>query len=460
MANLVKVKLSVISFSVAVLFLLSGLQNGFYRTSTIKKWNEKEQLSWADFKGIPVPFSRYGATIHSKVFIEYDSISKQYTAYAGQNDMLSWTALGDEYSLKHEQYHFNITELHARKLNRYFAETGKLTHEEAEKKRDEINHELFLFQRKYDFETDHSLKTVKQNYWEYKVDSSLQEFTQGKGIFTDQLSGLSARFTKPIFFSSGVSEEKNAYRSAGMRGYQMDFFVNSLNQTEVTDDSFKEWGHSATQSDSIFLVETKFDSTGDFSFFEFNRVNKAYTHEIWDRIYKYGSDLYFSRVTAPFDTVNRTYEQIKNHFFNSISFTDTENFWIRKGASEEGKPAFTRSGVAKKEAGEKVMRVCYSDNPENIFFKTPFVDEEGSLYVAFEIVGEKEDSVLYNVAFINRLEMINWKTDSAEQLLVVPDSLLPQGSFGFEFGYLLKKDSLNPCYHFYGHSGTVNKGSD
>src|SRR5687768_9769572 len=119
MANFLKAKLAVSAFSVSIIILVALLDSNFNAPVTIKRWSK---LTWNDFQGFPRPFSGYGAVIGSQVYLEFDSASSKYVAYAGQNNLVSWTketTKNSDYALNHEQYHFNITELHARLLNEY-----------------------------------------------------------------------------------------------------------------------------------------------------------------------------------------------------------------------------------------------------------------------------------------------------------------------------------------------------
>ena len=312
MAHLVRTKASILSFSVIGLILIVSLRASFYRTPIIKRWDAEEQLTWEDFKGIPIPFSKYGATINSQVYMEYDSLTEIFYAYAGQNNMLSWSKVNGEYGLKHEQYHFNVTELHARKLNNYFSQAKNVTLEEAEKKLSETNIKLGYFQKRFDRETEHSQKEAQQSYWEFKIDSSLQEYTHGKGILIDNLAELSAKFPKQARFVSGVNKQKVTYRGYSMSGYWMDFVILSYQYTEVSEDDLVKYYAESFQEDTTKVMESSLGSGGFYSYYDVNKVNKALTHEIWDRIYSYGDKTYFTRVVAPYDSVDRGYEQIKD----------------------------------------------------------------------------------------------------------------------------------------------------
>ncbi|WP_017734092.1 DUF922 domain-containing protein [Nafulsella turpanensis] len=453
MAHLVKTKFSILSFSVLLSVLVTALQASFYRTPTIKKWDAEEQLTWKDFRDIPVPFSRYAATVSSRIHLDYNEESERYFAYAGQNDVESWVYEEDDYLLRHEQYHFNITEIHARKLNDYLSTTGDISKEDAENKLSEIGEEMNSMQERYDAETDHSLKVPNQAYWEFKIDSSLQAY-EDNGIITDQLSGLSIQFYKPTSQISGINDSTVAYRGFTMKGYKMAFMIASYQHTGVTEEGVESYYDTFLKNDSVQEVNRKWGSIWGYPYLEVNKINEELTQEYWDRIFLYGNEIFFSRAMAPYDSVYRGYEQIKTSFFDGISFIDSRDYWINKAAKKKGKTNFAHSSRTVSEEGEGIITYCVQE-ASNTYFKPPFLDEEGNLYIAFDIIAHPEDSVVYNAAVINEQEMYKWKPDSVEQLLILPDSVLPDTEFGLEFGYVLKKDALSPCFQYYKQSGRI-----
>ncbi|AHM59229.1 hypothetical protein D770_04810 [Flammeovirgaceae bacterium 311] len=457
MAHLVKTKISIISGSILVVVLISALQVNFWATPTIKRWDDKYPLTWIDFQGIPVPFSQWGATISSSVYLDYDSTLNRYVAYVGQNNMRSWTRFDDEYMLKHEQYHFNITELHARKLNRHLSKQKVLSLEQAEEKLKDIVRELDHNQYLYDIFTDHGLKRAKQNYWEFKIDSSLQEYSQNKGLVTDHLSGLSARFYKePDFFSTQTDTRGIALRGYEMTGYEMLFVASSYKYIDGQGSSISDFCMTYSKTDTANQLTVSYIPAENQPYCEATKLNKDQSIRIWERFYQYGGDFYYASVEAPNESTGREYNIIKDRFFNSISFSETKEYWISKADSANQLLSFTKSATTKAEDEGEGYSVCVSIDADNIFFKPPFFDEKGDLYIAYDIVADSEDSVLYNIALINRANIFDWKVNAKEQLLVLPDSLLPKESFGLEFGYVLKKDSLKECFYLYKQSGTVN----
>src|SRR3712207_4091713 len=88
-------------------------------------WNEKQPLSWFDFAGEVNDTSLYDAESFAEVKYSYwyigpDNIS--FTVSANFNKSTSWCKKDyrSEALLRHEQTHFDIAELYARKLKQAF----------------------------------------------------------------------------------------------------------------------------------------------------------------------------------------------------------------------------------------------------------------------------------------------------------------------------------------------------
>ena len=84
--------------------------------------------------------------------------------------------------LQHEQTHFDITELHARKLRKRieaynFSENAKA---ELDELYNQIERERRAMQSKYDLETDHSILKAEEVAWVEKVQQLLKEYEAWK----------------------------------------------------------------------------------------------------------------------------------------------------------------------------------------------------------------------------------------------------------------------------------------
>ncbi|NND63103.1 MAG: DUF922 domain-containing protein [Flavobacteriaceae bacterium] len=129
-------------------------------------WNEDRPLSWEDFRGVPNRADNFVASTNSGVsfsfsFKERDGIATiNYTVVSNFYPDLSWyrPERVTQYILEHEQTHFDISELHARKLRKGLSQ---LPHDRNFKDRAEeiyntLEAERRAMQTQYDRESDHS----------------------------------------------------------------------------------------------------------------------------------------------------------------------------------------------------------------------------------------------------------------------------------------------------------------
>ena len=150
-------------------------------------WSETNRLSWENFKGTPdnsrkaVALTASGisyslsATVVKKgtVIIDYDVKSFFYP-----NDSWYKKKRVNKTVLLHEQLHFDITELHARKFRKILSERTFTENVKAEVRKiyKRINNELLLFQKEYDIATNYSIKTKKQLEWTNIVATELLKY--------------------------------------------------------------------------------------------------------------------------------------------------------------------------------------------------------------------------------------------------------------------------------------------
>ncbi|GAB1308604.1 hypothetical protein KH5_12870 [Urechidicola sp. KH5] len=181
-----KIKIGILFSSIFIIAFIVLFDNSFYKKETTTEWNE---ISWSNFKGMPKPFSRFSAQIYTEIKVEYDSINKKYNSKAVQINNKSWhdsKVKESVYLLKHEQYHFNITEYYSRFLNNYLKKTEPKSESEFKTTLDSIILENIKMQRLYDTETEHSANVQEQLNWENRIDSLLKEESNNK-YFTQEL---------------------------------------------------------------------------------------------------------------------------------------------------------------------------------------------------------------------------------------------------------------------------------
>ncbi len=150
------------------------------------KWDADRRLSWEDFKGKPEENSPAAAITASGIsyyFSTYEDhngemgINYTVTTYFYPNKSWYNRQLGDRIILSHEQLHFDIAELFARKMRAQLAST-RFTRNVKEEVREiyrKINEELSEFQHRYDSETDYSRNYEAQILWNEVIAQALEE---------------------------------------------------------------------------------------------------------------------------------------------------------------------------------------------------------------------------------------------------------------------------------------------
>lgn len=168
------------------IILLVALNFAFIADESIIQWNKKHRLSWKDFKGEPDDSSDIAAITASG--ISYDlaatiigkKVHVDCKVSANFYPEKSWykKELADSIVLAHEQLHFDITELHARKFREAIKKTTFTENVKQEMKAlyDKINHELDAYQNKYDAATDYSRNIEKQTEWGKKIKKELEHW--------------------------------------------------------------------------------------------------------------------------------------------------------------------------------------------------------------------------------------------------------------------------------------------
>lgn len=155
------------------------------------KWEENRPLTWKDFKGKPklnleavaetasgISFGFSVKTTNSKI----DSFFTEVNSYFDPESSWYNKNRADAYILSHEQLHFDITELFARKLRK---EISKL--KVSNQIKTELNalyknneSELAKMQYRYDLETDHSKNLEIQKKWQIYIKSEIDKLTKYK----------------------------------------------------------------------------------------------------------------------------------------------------------------------------------------------------------------------------------------------------------------------------------------
>jgi hypothetical protein len=148
-------------------------------------WSASNQLSWNDFKGRVKADTDAVATTASGITFSYsikrtnkkEVVGFKTKIFAHFYPEKSWykAEQADNHILAHEQFHFNITELHARKFRQRVAqlEASPDLNKQLDKIHQEINKELSSLQKLYDAETDFSRNYEMQSHWQNHIEVEL-----------------------------------------------------------------------------------------------------------------------------------------------------------------------------------------------------------------------------------------------------------------------------------------------
>jgi len=154
-------------------------------------WSEDYQLKWSDFKSPTANGSGFVASTSSGIAYSFSSFGDRSGNMEVNVKVIcsfyperSWYSKKDasDYILKHEQTHFDISELHARKFRKKIEETSFSDdmNSELEKLFYKFEDERVTFQKKFDKETDHSKINDKELEWEEFVANQLMKYERWK----------------------------------------------------------------------------------------------------------------------------------------------------------------------------------------------------------------------------------------------------------------------------------------
>ena len=156
------------------------------KNEELLEWIATRRLTWNDYKAKPDPESDAAASTTSYLGIEYNISSNgfSYKIKSRFSKTRSWGLHKTEYILSHEQGHFDIAEIFARKLNKKMSEYrfNKRTYQhDLNKIYQDILDEKEKMQNDYDRETNHSINKEKQAEWLKKIEKMVVEFENYAG---------------------------------------------------------------------------------------------------------------------------------------------------------------------------------------------------------------------------------------------------------------------------------------
>jgi len=179
---------SILLFSFTLLICLSGYSQRS-EVVNVKKlkndtiiWQKDSLLSREDFKGrVTKQWAGCCATFLMVEPVETDGnilFSVQAVFIKSKSNIIQTS----DYILKHEQLHFDICELYARKLRKMMTETDfkkvKNIQHEIQTMYNKVNMEFGKYENKYDEDTNHGENPAKQKVWSDDVAGQMKELDQ------------------------------------------------------------------------------------------------------------------------------------------------------------------------------------------------------------------------------------------------------------------------------------------
>ncbi|WP_378174664.1 hypothetical protein [Aquimarina sp. SS2-1] len=166
------------SLVLLILIFIVGYTNKV-ELSDMVQWSDRS-VNWSDFQEVEKINDAYDATIFSEIFCPRMINEEDSLVYAfmdpNQSERLK-DSVFDAQLLKHEQYHFNITEYHARLLRKEIVKKGleNISPGTLQDLYDKFDLQRAKMQREYDEVSEHNMDYKKQRFWELKIDDLLRE---------------------------------------------------------------------------------------------------------------------------------------------------------------------------------------------------------------------------------------------------------------------------------------------
>jgi hypothetical protein len=171
-------------FKFLLLFAMLGIISLGYGQQKIS-YDDHSVLTWEDFKGEPVFDSEFHANTNSGFSYSWSyktsngEVDLQYEVYSTFYPNGSWVHpdYKTEKLLKHEQAHFDISEIHARKLRKAMQAytPGRSIRKDLQKLYNDIELQRVEMQGEFDLESAHSMNLEAEQKWQLRIAKELEK---------------------------------------------------------------------------------------------------------------------------------------------------------------------------------------------------------------------------------------------------------------------------------------------
>ncbi|MBD3582198.1 hypothetical protein [Flavobacterium selenitireducens] len=146
-------------------------------------WSSTKKLTWPDFQGVP-DTARSNLAAMSTVVVEisdghWEGDIPKFKIGTYFIKSKSWTTTNDNYTLNHEQVHFDLHELYARKIRKAFDSLNRKKVSEVPSYQKVYNRYLEeATARHYRYDSEANFNEIKQQQWSRQVQSDIQQTKQ------------------------------------------------------------------------------------------------------------------------------------------------------------------------------------------------------------------------------------------------------------------------------------------
>ncbi len=174
---------------IVIFFVVIGAkEKDKYKEKDLVVWSDENKIIWKNYKGKPTN-STDGAMTCSLIYSKYENSNNNdliinIRACFLKNESWKREKMPSNYHLNHEQRHFDITEIFARRLRKILADTSFQSISNAKKNIPKLikdnNKEWDIYQNIYDKESNHSINIEKQTLWNKRIDDELNQLSDYK----------------------------------------------------------------------------------------------------------------------------------------------------------------------------------------------------------------------------------------------------------------------------------------
>lgn len=159
---------------------LQGLPDVSDDVEEVIPWSAYRRLHWDDFKSSPKRNTDAVASTSTSLGIAYQVKNSvlTYQVTCNFSKTKSWGLVKTAYILAHEQGHFDITEIYARKLHQALLSydfNRRNYKQDVNRAYEKIVSEKEAFQEMYDKQTDHSRNKKEQAAWLLIIEKLLED---------------------------------------------------------------------------------------------------------------------------------------------------------------------------------------------------------------------------------------------------------------------------------------------